>query len=469
MTSTGITRNSPGNRTIRTISDVINETGDVNAEETFPYDKDLLDTREVMGLRHKFRVHSKNFLPVYNILEDSGVLSTDQFVHKYMLIQKELSDVICDAEVKCGKCQFRIPVEEHAKYAAAEPTGRCTSDNFVNSLITKHSKINGKYYPLNLSQVYMSIYSGFGFRGLQNYYWATNLENEIPEKQFYKHASFLYNVMDAFYSLNMPNVRKDVIDFYERNGLGVVDEIGILDICISLDGSFDHIGYDASHCASIAVEVYTGRPVDVIMTAKCLKCDDRNDFRTNGTCKFGLFHGASGDMEKYNALQLFNRSMAIGLRYTSYVGDGDCKNHAALVASQPYGEGVVIYKLECANHLGKRCYKKLENFGNSWTGNKDKEEDKEGDKEEDSGKGAKKKAKENAREKEDKEKAIGKHGVDITGYYWVSGSQEGKSLARVLVVVRKGSQVVRVLVVQRGSQVVSVERQRIVKVTIVPF
>ena len=85
-TSTGITRNSPGNRTIRTISDVINETGDVNAEETFPYDKDLLDTREVMGLRHKFRVHSKNFLPVYNILEDSGVLSTDQFVHIFIVI-----------------------------------------------------------------------------------------------------------------------------------------------------------------------------------------------------------------------------------------------------------------------------------------------------------------------------------------------------------------------------------------------
>ena len=92
---------------------------------------------------------------------DSGVLSTDQFAHKYMLIQKELSDVICDAEVKCGKCQSSIPVEEHAKYAATELTGRCTNDNCVNSLITKHPKIAGKYYPLNLSQVYKSIYSDF--------------------------------------------------------------------------------------------------------------------------------------------------------------------------------------------------------------------------------------------------------------------------------------------------------------------
>ena len=178
------------------------------------------------------------------------------------------------------------------------------------------------------------------------------------------------------------------------------------------------------------MEVYTGRPVDIIMSAKCLKCDFkvRNDFSTNGTCQFGLFHGASGDMEKYNALQLFNRSMAIGFRYTSYVGDGDCKNHAAIVDSQPYGEGVEIFKLECANHLGKRCYKKLEKFGNSWTGNKDKEVDsgKGSGKDSDKG-GAKKKAKENAREKEDKERAIGKHGVDITGYYWASGSQEGTS------------------------------------------
>ena len=54
----------------------------------------------------------------------------------------------------------------------------------------------------------------------------------------------------------------------------------------------------------------------------------------------------------------------------------------------------------------------------------------------------------------------------------MEGSQvvrRGSQVVRVLVVVRKGSQVVRrgsqmvrVLVVQRGSQVVSVERQRIV-------
>ena len=165
--------------------------------------------------------------------------------------------------------------------------------------------------------------------------------------------------MDQFYNLNMPKVRKDVIQFYERNQIDKRrwrkghNSKRLLDITISIDGSFYHVWRDATHCASLAVEVYTGRPVDAVMTTKCTSCEKCNDYKDNGNCKFDLFHGCSGDMEKYNAIVLFGRSMSIGFRYTSYIADGDCKNHKAITELAPYGKGVIILKGECANHLSK--------------------------------------------------------------------------------------------------------------------
>ena len=103
------------------------------------------------------------------------------------------------------------------------------------------------------------------------------------------------------------------------------------------------------------------------MTRKCTSCAKCDDYKDNGNCQNDLFHGCSGDMEKHNAIILFGRSMWIGFRYTSYIADGDCKNHAAIEDLAPYCPGFKITKGECANHLCKRAYRMLSKFGNNWT------------------------------------------------------------------------------------------------------
>ena len=59
--------------------------------------------------------------------------------------------------------------------------------------------------------------------------------------------------------------------------------------------------------------------------------------------------------------------MSIGFRYTSYIADGDCKNHKAIEELAPYCPGVKILKGECANHLSKRAYRMLSMWGMTWT------------------------------------------------------------------------------------------------------
>ena len=129
--------------------------------------------------------------------------------------------------------------------------------------------------------------------------------------------------MNEFYKLNMPQVRMDVVSFYERNNLSFRDAKGIINIAVSMDGSFDHTGFNARHGCSLAIDVFTGRPVDGIMTEKCIECKLSDKYTDNGNCPQGLFHGASGDMEKFNALTLFGRSQSLGFRYVHYISDGD--------------------------------------------------------------------------------------------------------------------------------------------------
>ena len=104
------------------------------------------------------------------------------------------------------------------------------------------------------------------------------------------------------------------------------------------------------------MEVYTGKALDVEVTVKRIsgKCSDRDKYRS--ICSDGKFHGSSLDMERHNALKLFNRSHELGFRYTTYVMDGNCK---------------IVDKLnnenECANHMVKRGYNAVKSFGHFWT------------------------------------------------------------------------------------------------------
>ena len=150
-----------------------------------------------------------------------------------------------------------------------------------------------------------------------------------------------------------------------------------LELIVSLDGAYSHIGYFSSGGLTFVGEFYTGRVIDFEFTEKCFKCDDCDKFETNGTCQNGgLFHGDAGQMEIYNAIELFKRSEKWGFQYTTMVADGDNKvfnhiekrdAHLSLADGVIY-PGVIIEKFECANHLQKIAMMSLMNFGVKYEG-----------------------------------------------------------------------------------------------------
>ena len=68
---------------------------------------------------------------------------------------------------------------------------------------------------------------------------------------------------------------------------------------------------------------------------------------------------SSPAMETEAVKQLWARSEEVNeLKYTTYVGDGDCKGHSAVVEMKPYGD-IGVQKEECVGHVRKRLGKNL--------------------------------------------------------------------------------------------------------------
>ena len=83
------------------------------------------------------------------------------------------------------------------------------------------------------------------------------------------------------------------------------------------------MGHFSSGGVTFVGEFFSAFLIDFEYTEKCFKCVDCNDFTTNGTCEYGLFHGDAGQMEIHNAMILFKRSESRGFQYTTMIADGD--------------------------------------------------------------------------------------------------------------------------------------------------
>ena len=184
--------------------------------------------------------------------------------------------------------------------------------------------------------------------------------------------------MDTFYYNNRGKVHQDIKEFHARNlyNRPNYEQNEFLELIVSMDGTYSHVGHNSSSGATFVCELFTGRVIDFEFTEKCFKCKDCDKYETNGTCIYGHFHGDSGKMEVHNALELFKRSEQFGFRYTTLVADGDNKVWLHVKNANIYVEGVVLQKFECSNHMQKRGHKTLLKFGDAYMG---PDEESEGD------------------------------------------------------------------------------------------
>jgi hypothetical protein len=145
---------------------------------------------------------------------------------------------------------------------------------------------------------------------------------------------------------------------------------------VSVDGTWQKRGYSSMNGVVTLISRENGKCLDTAVLSKyCKGCAMWNgnknkpgylNWKTNHICQAN-HNTSSGSMEAAGAILMFSRSVkSYGLRYTSYIGDGDTSSFNEVKSSNPYGEEIIIEKLECVGHvqkrLGTRCRSLLQSM-----------------------------------------------------------------------------------------------------------
>lgn len=140
-------------------------------------------------------------------------------------------------------------------------------------------------------------------------------------------------------------------------------------LTVSGDGTWRKRGYSSLQGVTTLIGHYTGKVLDLLVKcAYCKQCeywkthaDDFDEWMETHKNECTANHvGSAGKMEVDAAKEMFMRSEKLhGVKYTSYVGDGDCKTFKGITECNPYGENCIVEKKECVGHVQKRMGARL--------------------------------------------------------------------------------------------------------------
>ena len=163
--------------------------------------------------------------------------------------------------------------------------------NFESNLIYNDKKI-GHFYVQNLAYILHTMTYDTGYAGYESLCHVIR-RDRLSKDSYYNHVNFLHNLMHTFFHNNRDKVHQDIKEFHARNLYNIpnYEQNEYLELIVSIDGTYSHVGHNSSGGATFVCELFTGRIIDVEFTEKCFKCKDCDKYETNGTCMYGNFHG----------------------------------------------------------------------------------------------------------------------------------------------------------------------------------
>ena len=208
---------------------------------------------------------------------------------------------------------------------------------------------------------------GCGFEALNSFSMIMNMRKPMTRDSY-------SNLIDNIHSAYLEEAEASMKEAVEE----VKSQTGATDFTASFDGTWQKPGFSSLNGVVSAISNFSGKVLDFEVKSKYCKACERKSYldkeslahlqwqiRHKASCSIN-HQGSSGAMEVDGLRDIFLRSVKkYGIRYTTFIGDGDSSSYATISEEKPYGPDIIIDKKECIGHVQKRLGTRLRKLKSS--------------------------------------------------------------------------------------------------------
>ena len=122
----------------------------------------------------------------YSVIQDSGLLSTNQYAENYKKMSESGIDLLQKSLTFCYECGHALIVSTKDTHIKNAVIVYC-SNNECRHNQKRNEKRIGRYHPIDLSEVYLFLANDAGYIGYQHHIWADAFIARC-KTSFYNHA-----------------------------------------------------------------------------------------------------------------------------------------------------------------------------------------------------------------------------------------------------------------------------------------
>ena len=234
-------------------------------------------------------------------------------------------------------------------------------------------------YESNIRSVYAA--QKMGQRGLKKFCGVMNMPPPVTMKSYNNIKKIIHKKSKERAEEEMKNAANELLDLAiieDPKDIRIMgDGAMTCNVPVTVDGTWQKRGHSSKIGVVFVLSVLTGKVLDYEM--KSLYCHEcvahNNDDKCTEAYKIwwanhqptcNINHkGSSDSMERQGAIDIFLRSKEkYGLRYTTFVGDGDSSTYGDVKQHcyDKYGADYCVTKEECVGHVQKRLGRALRDY-----------------------------------------------------------------------------------------------------------
>ena len=298
-------------------------------------------------------------------------LSSDVQIQGNRLVDMPILQTIFREVTVCSSCKEGQLILSESTRAGLTSSIKlaCSNRACAFQRVYALGEMNGRFFDANRRSVLAMRRIGRGHATLKKFCGVMNMPGPVTECNFRRHQKALLQASSPVAERSMNAAAAEVRQF-QTNETGVEHQTGC---AVTFDGTWMRRGFSSLFGEISCISWDTGRVVDADVLSKfCQGCSLAKSRFEQGKMTHGQYvewqeahrqecsstvHCSSPAMESKAAVMLWKQSEKVrGLKYSTFIGDGDSKSYTAVREAKPYGgdESGQVVKEECVGHVQKR-------------------------------------------------------------------------------------------------------------------